>query len=262
MQAVRCDACGMKALVAASQCPHCGHLLELRNSFGDLLPLAHCGTCDSWYPEQRGSCRWCGTPPETMRIAPYAWKGVGVLAFVGMAVGVWLTRDADPDAAQSDSVAPREVASAPPLPPPPVEPAIPQPTVVTDTQPTAAPEVAAPDTMVAVQDEAPAPSEKVASLPEIPPAPIVASIDSKPAATPPRVVNARQPVARRTPTRWKGSVARSWVTLRAAPARTSRIVGSIGPDTRVQLGESRGEWTRVRTRGVSGWAERSSARLH
>ena len=95
MLAVRCEACGLKALVAASQCPHCGHLLDIRDSFGELLPLVHCTTCDASYLRRDGACRWCGSTPEKVNFRPHIWKGVGALAFAGMAVGAWFTRDVD-----------------------------------------------------------------------------------------------------------------------------------------------------------------------
>src|SRR5688500_19909263 len=37
---VRCDVCGTKALMAASQCPKCAHGFEVRDGFGALLPLS------------------------------------------------------------------------------------------------------------------------------------------------------------------------------------------------------------------------------
>src|SRR5688500_9026590 len=92
MRSVRCDVCGTKALMAASKCPKCGHGFEVRDGFGELLPLSHCSTCDSYYPERIGSCRWCGTKPDRAPIGPYIWKGVGIAAFAAMAVGVWLVR--------------------------------------------------------------------------------------------------------------------------------------------------------------------------
>ncbi|MCC6316834.1 MAG: SH3 domain-containing protein [Gemmatimonadaceae bacterium] len=45
--------------------------------------------------------------------------------------------------------------------------------------------------------------------------------------------------------------------MRAAPARTARLLGSLGPDTRIQLGESRAGWVRVRIRGLAGWVDES-----
>ncbi|MBC7896568.1 MAG: SH3 domain-containing protein [Cytophagaceae bacterium] len=57
--------------------------------------------------------------------------------------------------------------------------------------------------------------------------------------------------------RWRNVVARNWVTVRAAPQHGSRLLGSFGPDTRIQLGESRAGWVRIRSRGLSGWAHQA-----
>jgi SH3-like domain-containing protein len=43
--------------------------------------------------------------------------------------------------------------------------------------------------------------------------------------------------------------------VRSDPNRKARIIASIGPNTRVQLGEARGEWRRVKTKGLTGWVE-------
>ena len=243
MRSVRCDACGLKALVAASQCPHCGHLFELRDSFGELLPLAHCGSCDSYYPLARGECRWCGTPPERSRFGPTAWKGVGVLAFAGMAWGAWVAHRTTPKAplpaVQADSVV-TEVARVP------------------DTAGIVL--AAGPDSTdvaaIAVDSSAEATSEESGGRVAEPgpdPAPGVA-------VGPRAVARAPAPAVRapRARTRWVPTTVRSWVTVRAGATRSARLVAALGPGTRVQLGESRDEWVRLRTRGVSGWVERRS----
>ena len=96
MRSVRCDVCGTKALTAASQCPKCSHLFEVRDGFGELLPLVYCSTCDSYYPESLGVCKWCGTKPEPAPIAPRIWKGAGIAALVVVLVAAWLMRDSRP----------------------------------------------------------------------------------------------------------------------------------------------------------------------
>src|SRR5215813_6271063 len=93
MRSVRCDACATRALMAASQCPKCGHLFDVRDGFGELLPLAYCSTCDSYYPETLGLCKWCGTKPETSQIPPRVWKGVGAGAVVIILFIGFLLRD-------------------------------------------------------------------------------------------------------------------------------------------------------------------------
>jgi hypothetical protein len=103
MRSVRCDVCGTKALMAASQCPKCGHQISVRDGFGDMLPLSHCSTCNSDYPASIGSCKWCGTTPQRAPVAPHIWKGVGIVAFVGMAWGAWMVHDDKPTQAAATS---------------------------------------------------------------------------------------------------------------------------------------------------------------
>ena len=260
---VRCDKCGTKALVAASQCPHCGHLLQVRDGFGDLLPLAHCPTCESHYPLSDGECRWCGTKPEEgRRIAPFVWKGVGVVACLGVGWGTWvISRGGGEDVATSQlvnqptasrtslvdsgdtSLPPAQVASA------------------DRTSQQAATNGVAPDTAPVqsagrdTTQPAPAPVEAAPPPATVEVTPVRApTIVAKRTRTPSKVAAASAP---RRNVRWSGAAAREWVTVRAAPAHSARFVASIGPDTRVQLGEARGEWRRIRMKGISGWVERT-----
>jgi hypothetical protein len=288
MRSVRCDACGQKALIAASQCPHCGHLFALRDGSGELLPMAHCATCDSHYPLSQGACKWCGTAPEGVRIAPYAWKGAGALAFVALAWGAWWSSrptDEIPATWKQPVAETAAVISLPQV----VDAAD---TVSHDTglvsssqEPLLAVDTARGEAMT----RSDAPLEPVAEswrgmreqhtqlIDTAPPAVPVASSSapsvgmgapvgaaSAPIAsrvTPPaprQVVRATPPATKATArraARWVSVVARTWIPVRANASGSSRIVASIGPDTRVQLGESRGGWRRLRTRGVSGWVE-------
>src|SRR5215210_1562381 len=97
MRAVRCDACGAKAMVAAAKCPTCGHLFELRDGFGELLPLAYCSGCESYYPEKTGECRWCGTKPERAPIGPRIWRGVAAVALAAVVGTIWIVRNRAPE---------------------------------------------------------------------------------------------------------------------------------------------------------------------
>lgn len=257
---VRCDRCGNKALIAASQCPHCGHLLDIRNGFGELVPMVHCPTCDTHYPARQGSCRWCGTKPEGFRIAPYAWKGAAVLACIGLGWGAWAASHGN-DSELAESIA-KEA----------------QPTLTTVVDSGLAARrrvhVAVADTAldsllaaVATIDSAPlmesddnvsvTPPESVAT-----PMPAPAVVDAPVRRTP--TVGARVPSASRVTiirpsrgARWVQKTARNWVTVRASASRRSRVIASIGPDTRVQLGEARGDWVRIRMKGINGWVERN-----
>lgn len=325
MRSVRCDVCGTKALVAASKCPKCGHAFEVRDGFGELLPLAHCNSCDSYYPEHLGSCRWCGTKPERSPIGPlgpYLWKGVGILTFASLAIGAWLAKNSNPS--PTDKPAPRTfVADTLPTNQPKAESfgrkiALAQPgtaarVAATDSAPVAVFADSARDTTasVAFTDSSQAPSTPVVATETvaIQSAGTVAQPDSAPVERAseknPRPVPARAPeraaprkttrsapratvtsppratvgsraraIAKAPPrtaakppvrssagrgsikgNRWVTSVARNWAVVRSNPTRQSRIVAAIGPNTRVQLGETRGEWRRIRAKGLAGWVE-------
>jgi len=340
MRSVRCDVCGTKALVAASTCPKCGHGFENRDGFGELLPLAHCTSCDCYYPHSVGGCRWCGTKPERSPLGPlgpYIWKGFGGLVLASLAIGAWFAKNdtpappkpaprtfvadtlptnqpkaesfgrkitvAQPDTAvaepldsstavaRADSsrdtaialstmdtlpavptpvVAPRRLAmqsagtvvqndsasstvDAPPAPPPepvtlrPAEKTVPR-TPATRPKPTTS--------------SAPAPSKLRAAAPVAARPPASKSAPRTVAKTPPpRATTTRAAPAPKSTARaktrggWVTSVARNWAVVRSNPTRQSRIIASIGPNTRVQLGETRGEWRRIRTKGLSGWVE-------
>ena len=388
MRSVRCDVCGTKALMAASQCPKCSHPLAFRDGFGELLPLAHCPTCDSDYPLHQGACKWCGTAPAKTAVGPNIWKYVGIGAFVSMGIGAWLARgEEEPprkavilasssdstsaDGAQSggrpqlafarpdsfvdtnrlpesttvvavdslprgsvtsETVAlestgavadtPRDVATGagslapdsapaaldspldsarvrePWLPPPSVIRRSPPPvTATTQTTTVAAPpETVAPPppsattsrpssasttTRVAVAPppsngrSAPSAAAPPASrakpkaspkaVAKAPPRKATTRTAASSTSTPPRKAApppARSTAAAKPPAAisrksggWVNSVARGWTVVRASANGRARIIGSIGPDTRVQLGETRGGFRRIKARGLAGWVD-------
>jgi hypothetical protein len=320
MRSVRCDVCGTKALMAASQCPKCGHQFSVRDGFGDMLPLSHCSTCNSDYPASIGSCKWCGTTPQRAPVAPHIWKGVGIVAFVGMAWGAWMVHDDKPTQAAAtsqlqgllkpdssglesdlaraaetlasdntvDSVASDTSTSV----------------VLADTlaEPMLAGFVPSSDSITSVQSAGaiaePEPAPAIDTTPVVPVAreaareiarePVRAPVPGPVRAHAPARKSVRPPVAapasprattrgvvrppakaaprvavapkastrsRKAASRWTSTVARSWVVVRADPNKKSRIIASIGPNTRVQLGEARGEWRRIKTKGLAGWVE-------
>jgi hypothetical protein len=250
----------MKAMLAASQCPLCGHLFELRDGFGEMLPLAHCADCDSYYPARLGTCRWCGTAPEGFRFAPYALKGVGVLAFAGLVSAAWIASRSDEEAPPAELVSvPNETSSA----------------VITtrvdsgvdfqapvfagiedtasDFTPTPVP--VGIETPNASTDAAPPPYQGPGTDATEPAPPSL--LGAAEVVAPRAVVPKKTPVRSARSVRWIGATARRWVTVRASPTHGSRILASVGPDTRVQLGEARGDWRRIRMKGLSGWVERA-----
>jgi len=337
MRSVRCDVCGTKALVAASTCPKCGHGFEIRDGFSELLPLAHCTSCDSYYPHSVGGCRWCGTKPERSPIGPlgpYIWKGFGGLVLASLAIGAWLAKNETPSPPKP---APRTfVADTLPTNQPKAESfgrkiALAQPDTATagpldstavaltdsthdtaialstvDTLPTISTPVVASQRVAMQSAGTVAQNDSVPSTVEMPAAPPPEPVTVRAAgkarsrtiakapkstassASPPRArsaapATARPPASKSTPraiakapprasstraapapkstarakTRggWVSSVARNWAVVRSNPTRQSRIIAAIGPNTRVQLGETRGEWRRIRARGLSGWVE-------
>jgi len=339
MRSVRCDACGTKALTAASKCPKCGHAFEVRDGFGELLPLSHCTSCDSYYPQHLGHCKWCGTKPERSPIGPlgpYIWKGVGILTFVSLAVGAWLAKNdtgspatkpaprtfvadtlptnqpkaqsfgrkvalAQPDTATrtidsagalavADStrgtvvgVAATDSTELRSTPVVATEPVSMQATgsVATDSATAAETPPAEPPALSITRPAAPArvpdrtldrsvdrrvtkaPSRALVRVPERAAPKKPARTPRVTATTPPARAVAKAPV-RTTPKstarsskggRWVTSVARNWAVVRSDPTRQARIIAAIGPNTRVQLGETRGEWRRIKAKGLAGWVE-------
>lgn len=252
MRSVRCDVCGTKALLAASQCPKCGHLFEVRDGFGDLVPLAHCQSCDSFYPVQVGECKWCGTIPEPVRKISFPalpWKHIGFGGLVAVAWVGWLVRAPHGTTAARSRAASHSAAGR---------------SMVRDTTatPVTAGDTAAP--AITADTASPHDSVLIATAPEpvnapampapvaVPDHPVILEARPRSAGT---AVKAR--VARR-PTSW---VARNWIVVRADARPGARIVASIGPESRLQLGEARGSWRHVRSRDIAGWADMSRASL-
>ena len=338
--------------MAASKCPKCRAPIEIRDGFGELFKLAHCASCDSYYPESHGSCKWCGTRPERAPITPLIWKAFGVLAFVAMAWGAWLVHDDPSDAEKAarmqallkpDSSA--MVAAADSSPTRTTTFVSESGTVVVDTASIPTSVVATADSVVqalradSLGDSAAglptAPVEEVALAdtpvvrePEVEPVPepmpverpresrrSVASsppplatrsveraatraperpvesrparaaesrstravtkpaprVTKKPVSKPPRAVASAKKAApktlaksapaasktapRKSSSRWVTTTSRSWVIVRASASPGARIIASVGPNTRVQLGESKGGWRRIKAKGLAGWVE-------
>lgn len=268
MRAVRCDVCGAKAMTAAAQCPTCGHAFELRDGFGELVPLAYCSSCKSYYPESVGECRWCHTKPERPPIGPQIWRGVGIAAVVAsVGVGYLLRDDTPPDIARQRATT---AAQTPPLPLP-ADTALA--TVAMSETKTAPAPIAATDSIArdSIARDSIAPAATVTVAPTPPPpqiAPIAAPraamqpVPSSVAAKPVRESAGRVATNTTTskakakrPSQWVSSISRDWVPVRAGASKRSRLVASIGPNSRVQLGESRDGWRRIRAKGVAGWVE-------
>ena len=221
MRSVRCDACGTKALMAASQCPKCSHLFEVRDGFGALVPLSYCSSCDSYYPATVGSCKWCGTAPDPAPRGPLPWSKIGIGALVAMLWGVWLIRDPQPKTlAHAKSAAGTRVETVAAL-------------------DTTVPVVTAPPPTPVAEPTAPAAAE-----PPIESVRDSIAVSSTPVSAAPHAVP-----------RWVTLRSRNWIVVRNDARANAHIVASIGPDSRVQLGETAGPWRRIRSRDIAGWVD-------
>lgn len=258
---VRCEACGAKALVAASQCPQCGHALGLRNSLGDPVPLAHCPTCDLYYPRKRGECRWCGTKAPKSRLLPLSLGAVALLGVLGVSWGVLpfsITTGVATLPAETPVV---PAADSAPMPKSLVD------SGVAPTFGAAGDRVVVPVSDSVTRDSTIGSSVSVAVAasatplePEAPaaaPMPVVADPTPDRKVAPPRGPSVRAVPPKPRSVRWVSTTVRRWVRVRVNASHGSRTVALIGPDTRVQLGEQRDGWQRLRATGISGWVDRA-----
>ena len=239
MRLVRCDACGAKAILAASQCPKCAEPLYVRNERGDDVRLVVCRTCETYYPASRDGCRWC---PAVARAPIPRWTGKVAAALVMIAAG-WGGWQLLPERT-TPSPAPNVMTLQP--------------------RPLPVPRLASVAVVPSSAEHSPPPAK---ALP-------VVSTDTraretmKPAlsvsATPIRKQPTSTVAEKARPTRAAGSTdlvsarATTWVNVRTDANSRSAIVGIVLPDSIVELGEARRGWRRVSTRWFSGWA---SARL-
>lgn len=234
MQYVRCEACGAKALLAASRCPKCTKSLELRDHYGEFVPLSHCHKCDTYYPTSRGGCKWCGTTPDSS--GPIRRKAIlGVVALAAAAWAVLRFRSPGTTTTPEPAVALKPSPAAVP----PGTAVIPSVTVST-----------APGALTdsAVADTATRDTMAVANTAEPPTPPVETRETARPVtpvAPPPAGAFARTGYA----------TTDTWINLRDGADRTAAIVGTLSPGTRVETGARLRGWRQVRANGVVGWVD-------
>ncbi len=234
MRFVRCNACGAKALLAASQCPKCSQWLGLRDEQGEMLPLARCGSCHCYHPRAQGACRWCEAARPGPRAALFAWGGLGVVLIAGVAWGAVRVFGGSGAAAP-----PRLTAMA----------------MTVAQQPSATPSDSGQPVQ---QDSAPARNaavEQPATTSQPRPTTIQPQSATVSAATTTSVPVGSTAGDTVRPMPGDEGTARNWVNVRAGTGRNSEILGVITPDTRVRFGRVRGAWIEVRTPHLSGWAD-------
>jgi uncharacterized protein YgiM (DUF1202 family) len=106
---------------------------------------------------------------------------------------------------------------------------------------------------------APTPQTEVTSPPSAVEPPALSKAVSKPTTPVASTTTKARPAVKRPVSRWVRSVSRHWVIVRSGASKQSRIIASIWPNSRVELGESRGDWRRIRARGINGWVEPRSS---
>jgi hypothetical protein len=233
MDFVRCDACGAKALLAASQCPKCADPLYVRNDRGDDVRLARCRSCHTYYPASREGCRWC---PVVKRAKVPRWIPKVAAAVLAIAVG-WGGWQILP-------------ASSPPKA---------TPDVMTLQPPTV--------TRLASVAVLPSPATHSTQRAKVLPAittgtPVREATKAAPTAAATSVTRDQTSTTADTSARahTTGSTelvsakATTWVNVRAEANGKSAIVGIVLPDSIVELSETRRSWRRVSTRSFTGWA--------
>jgi hypothetical protein len=249
-------------MIAAAKCPSCGHLFELRDGFGELLPLSYCSSCASYYPQSAGACRWCGTQPERPPIDPKIWRaiGIGAAAVVG---GIWLVQNAASKNAPPPRTKPAAVEASAKKPTTPLDSDLAMARAVNAANDSLAARTPVDTTPVAVGPadaaSAPTPQTEVTSPPSAVEPPALSKAVSKPTTSVASTATKARTAVKRPVSRWVRSVSRHWVIVRSGASKQSRIIASIGPNSRVELGESRGDWRRIRAKGINGWVEPRSS---
>jgi hypothetical protein len=106
-----------------------------------------------------------------------------------------------------------------------------------------------------VADTAPTAVAPIVATPTV----VASAAEPKRETAPKADVRSAEHAPKRPASRWVRSVSRHWVVIRSGASKGSRIIASIGPNSRVELGESRGDWRRIRAKGINGWVEPRSS---
>lgn len=94
---LRCEACGAKALSAASTCPRCAAPFSLHDGRGERVALKQCSGCGIMHRRDR-ACHWCGERPVSAWRSPAVLKSAtGIAAVALVAVGSWTMREPTAD---------------------------------------------------------------------------------------------------------------------------------------------------------------------
>ena len=230
---LRCEACGAKALSAASTCPKCSTEFEVFDGRGSRVSLKRCGGCGIMHRQDR-RCRWCDAKQtDSTGRSSFVRTASGIAAVALVAVGSWAVREPAADA----------LAKVIAL------------TQKADRRMTLS-EV--PPQLVASAVGIPAVSLPGGDLPAL--APFVDSsslvlADSATSAPTAAIDPATAPIAGDT-TQWVAATAITGVNVRANAGRSGNVVGIIKPSEKAMLGSvGRGGYRQVKSPEMSGWAD-------
>ncbi len=216
---LRCDACGAKALSAASTCPRCQHALDLLDAGGRRVALRRCSGCDLMHRVDR-PCPDCGEVP-VRSVRPWA---LGTVAAAGIAatlwVGVSLAGGSRGERSNAPSATVAEASRA----------------VTTEAGRAETAEV------VASPNGEPSAGETMSVALSAP------SAEGEPEAS------VETPVAPDSTT-WQPAVALTWVNVRSDASLDGEVVGVVSPDSRALLGATRRGWRRITLDDVTGWVD-------
>ena len=236
MQYVRCEECGAKAILAASRCPKCTHPFHLRDHSGELVRLARCPTCGTYYPRSVGGCRWCGTKAPTFDPMPIVWGALAVAVAIGLTLAVrWTVGRGVSDAVPGS----RRVTATAPV-------ALPSPGLVTRPDSISG-ESAAVETIVST-DSASRMAARTDSV-------------RREALSQPNVPAGASTSSATRAVRWSAARAITYANVRGEASREAAVVGVVTPGAKVELGDERAGWRRVRSAGILGWADPRNFRL-
>lgn len=238
---LRCEACGAKALSAASQCPKCAHLFDLRDARGERIALKTCRSCGIMHRRDR-SCQWCTDQAATGKTsadaasAPRATSSsrvpavravpmraaAGIAAIAMVAVGGWAVgRFGAPGMDRAGNPVVSSVATGASAA-----------NAATDAAVTSAGGMAVGSGASRVDSMAIDTLRVASSMTSS----TLAAVDGD-------------------TIQWVPAVARTWVNVRRDAARAGDVIGVIKPSEKAMLGTGRGGWRLVKSPDVSGWVD-------
>jgi hypothetical protein len=219
---LRCEACGAKALSAASTCPKCSAEFEVFDARGTRVSLKRCSGCGIMHRQDR-ACRWCDAKQTSGSAALRSASGIAAVALI--AVGSWAVREP-----AADALAKVIALTQSPT------------TRVTRTE--------VPEQLVASAVGIPAVSLPGADLPALSQIGAADAGAGQPGSTDSSAMMSTDT------TQWVAATARTWVNVRANAGKSGDVVGVIKPSEKAMLGSvGRGGFRQVKSPEMSGWVD-------